>query len=79
VEVKWLVSVLAYFFAPIVALLLFLPLYLTVDLIYVWITDSTDWRLEDYICTLPEGCSEYIAERKRLREQKQLRTIPKSD
>src|ERR1700733_12153493 len=42
-----------------------------------WISDTTDWRLEDYMCTLPEGCTEFIAERKRLREQN--RRTPKSN
>jgi hypothetical protein len=54
----------------VILLLLFQPLSLAVVLIHAWISDPTDWRLEDYMCTLPEGCSESIAERKRMREQK---------
>jgi hypothetical protein len=42
-----------------------------------WIGDATGWyRVEDYMCTIPEGCDEYVAERKRLRE---MRTAPKSN
>jgi hypothetical protein len=55
--------------ALLIALLLFQPLSLAVVLIHAWITDLTDWRLEDYMCTVPEGCSEFIAERRRWREQ----------
>lgn len=37
--------------------------------------EKTGWyRVEDYMCTIPQGCDEYIAERKRLRE---IRTAPK--
>jgi hypothetical protein len=45
----------------------------------VWLTDKTDWRMEDYMCTIPEGCTEWIAERKRAREQKLIRTPEKSN
>ena len=59
---------------PIVVLLVFPPFSMFV---YAWLTDKTDWRIEDYMCTVPEGCKEYIAERKRAREQ--LRTLHKAN
>jgi hypothetical protein len=70
-EVKWLVRILKVLgctmAATVIASLLFQPLSVAVVLIHAWITDPTDWRLEDYMCSLPEGCSEFIAERKRRR------------
>jgi hypothetical protein len=40
-----------------------------------WIGDATGWyRVEDYMCTIPEGCDESIAERKRLREMRTAAT-----
>jgi hypothetical protein len=35
------------------------------------LNDKTDWRIEDYMCTLPEGCKEFTESRKRSREQQQ--------
>jgi hypothetical protein len=49
-----------------IATLILLPwLYVAADLV----RDRTNWRVEDYMCTLPEGCKEFIAERKHHREQ----------
>jgi len=63
-----------------VVMLALLPwIFVAGDLIVLSFTDRTDWRIEDYMCTLPEGCDEFIAERKRAREQKQLRPPPISN
>jgi hypothetical protein len=79
--VKWLarpLKALGYTVAAtVIALLLFQPLSLAVVLIHAWISDPTDWHLEDYMCTVPQGCSEFIAERKRQREQNS--PLPKSN
>ena len=64
----------------LVVLLVSLPwLYVAGFLVSKTIIDQTAWRIEDYMCTLPEGCDEFIAERKRLREQKLARIPAKSD
>jgi hypothetical protein len=46
-------------------------------LVKIWLTDRTDWRIEDYMCTLPDGCKESIEARKRAREQ--IRTSTKAE
>ncbi|MCC8938038.1 hypothetical protein H8A99_16555 [Bradyrhizobium sp. Arg68] len=64
----------------LVVLLVSLPwLYVAGFLVSKTIIDKTAWRIEDYMSTLPEGCDEFIAERKRLREQKLARIPAKSD
>jgi hypothetical protein len=56
--------------AAILLLLLLTPaLVLAGKFTFIWFTDKTDWRIEDYMCTLPDGCDKYIAERKKQREQ----------
>jgi hypothetical protein len=66
--------------AAIGFLLLLTPaLVLAGKFTFIWLIDKTDWRIEDYMCTLPEGCDEFIAERRRLREQKQLGALSKSN
>ena len=52
------------------AFMVFPLLYLAGDFIVLSFTDKTDWRIEDYMCTVPEGCDEFIATRKRAREKK---------
>jgi hypothetical protein len=59
--VKWLVRLSKAFgftvLAAAILLLLFQPISLAVVLTAAWISAPTDWRLEDYMCTLPEGCT----------------------
>jgi hypothetical protein len=63
-----------------VATLVLLPwLVAAGNLIVISFTDKTDWRIEDYMCTLRGGCDEFIAERKRAREQKQTKSPPISN
>jgi len=71
---KWLVRLARALGYSILAAIIVLLLYPTLSMVGVltaaWIGDTTGWyRVEDYMCTIPEGCKEYIAERKRLREQ----------
>jgi hypothetical protein len=55
--------------AAMMLALLFQPLSVVGLVAAAWIGDTTGWyRVEDYMCTIPEGCEDYIAERKRLRE-----------
>jgi hypothetical protein len=52
----------------VVFLIALLPLGFTAAVI---IGDVTGWyRMEDQMCTITQGCDEYIAERKRLRENR---------
>jgi hypothetical protein len=71
---KLYVGLLFVILMPIVVPLASPPFFVFVT---AWLTDKTDWRIEDYMCTIPEGCKEYVAERKRAREQ--LRTLHKSN
>jgi len=74
------IQIIALSLAAMSFLLLLTPaLVVAVKFTFIWLTDKTDWRIEDYMCTLPDGCDEFNAERKGLREQKQLRTLPKSN
>jgi hypothetical protein len=50
--------------------LLFQPFSVVGLLVTAMLGEATGWyRIEDSMCTLPEGCKEYIAERKLQREQ----------
>ncbi|MCA6125358.1 hypothetical protein J6500_26190 [Bradyrhizobium sp. WSM 1704] len=68
------IRVIALTVSALVVLLLSLPwLYVAGFLVAKTFTERTAWRIEDYMCTLPEGCDEFIAERRRQREQELAR------
>jgi hypothetical protein len=70
---KWLRR-LGWAALTIVVVVWLLPVWIVAA---AWIGDKTGWYyLEDSMCTIPEGCEEYAARRKRLRE---MRTAPKSN
>jgi hypothetical protein len=77
-EVRWLGRLAKVLGFVILVFLSFELVPIVGILTAAWIGDTTGWyRVEDYMCTLPEGCKEYIAERKRLREKNRLQ--PKSN
>ena len=55
--------------AAIALAVLFQPLSVVGLVVVASIGDVTGWyRVEDYMCTIPQECEEFIAERKRQRE-----------